>query len=207
MMAAVGIVDYGMGNLRSVEKALGKVGVKAAICRNAVECERYEGLVLPGVGAFADAVKTLRKLEMDRAIREHISAGRNLLGICLGMQLLFEFSEEHGYNRGLGIVPGGCRKLPVGVKVPHVGWNAMAIEKPDALLEGISNGQRFYFVHSYYCAPDDAAWTIGTSEHGIEFTCAVGRDTVRGVQFHPEKSSDAGLRLLANFGALVGALS
>lgn len=204
-MAAVGIIDCGMGNLRSVEKALAFVGVEAAICRRAVECDRYEGLVLPGVGAFADAVKTIRKLEMDRAILEHVSSGRSLLGICLGMQLLFEFSEEHGYNRGLGIVAGGCRKLPGLVKVPHVGWNALATKRADALFEGIGSGGRFYFVHSYYCAPDDASWTIATTDHGIEFVCAIGRGTVWGVQFHPEKSSAAGLRLLANFGALVGA--
>lgn len=206
-MAIVGIIDYGMGNLRSVEKGLQKVGVNAAICERAEECDWYDGLVLPGVGAFKDAIDTLRDLEMDTAIEQYIATGRHLLGICLGMQLLFEYSTEHGRNAGLGIIPGGCLRLPDEVKVPHMGWNVLDIKRPNSLFDGLDNGERFYFVHSFYCAPDDDSWTIGTSDYGIEFACAVGKENVWGLQFHPEKSSALGLHILANFGAMVGALS
>jgi imidazole glycerol-phosphate synthase subunit HisH len=206
-MATVGIIDYGMGNLRSVEKGLQKVGVNAAICDKASSCEWYDGLVLPGVGAFKDAIDTLRRLEMDRAIEEYICTGRHLLGICLGMQLLMEYSEEYGRNEGLGLVPGGCLRLPETVKVPHMGWNVLNIERPNPLLDGLESGERFYFVHSYYCAPDEDKWTIGTTDYGLEFTCALGRENVWGLQFHPEKSSLLGLRILENFGRMVGAAS
>jgi glutamine amidotransferase len=206
-MATVGIIDYGMGNLRSVEKGLEKVGVSTAICDKASSCDCYDGLVLPGVGAFKDAIDTLRRLELDRAIKEYIASGRHLLGICLGMQLLMEYSEEYGRNVGLGIVPGGCLRLPETVKVPHMGWNVLKIERPNALFDGLESGERFYFVHSYYCAPDDDEWIIGTTEYGLEFTCALGRENVWGLQFHPEKSSLLGLRILENFGRMVGAVS
>ncbi|MHB8896834.1 MAG: imidazole glycerol phosphate synthase subunit HisH, partial [Candidatus Geothermincolia bacterium] len=129
-MARVGIIDYGMGNLRSVEKALQKVGVDVAICDRASSCDWYDGLVLPGVGAFKDAIDTLQRLELDKAIHEYVETGRHLLGICLGMQMLFEFSEEHGRNEGLGIVPGGCLRLPDDVKVPHMGWNVLNLKRP-----------------------------------------------------------------------------
>jgi glutamine amidotransferase len=118
-----------------------------------------------------------------------------------------EYSEEDGRNVGLGIVPGGCLRLPETVKVPHMGWNVLKIERPNALFDGLESGERFYFVHSYYCAPDDDEWIIGTTEYGLEFTCALGRENVWGLQFHPEKSSLLGLRILENFGRMVGAVS
>jgi glutamine amidotransferase len=144
---------------------------------------------------------------MDRAIKEYIDTGRHLLGICLGMQLLMEYSEEYGRHEGLGIVPGGCLRLPETVKVPHMGWNVLEIERPNPLFEGLESGERFYFVHSYYCAPDNEEWIIGTTDYGLQFTCALGRENVWGLQFHPEKSSLLGLRILENFGRMVGAVS
>ena len=203
-MTRVGIVDYEMGNLRSVEKGLEKVGVDAAICAEAESFDAFDGLVLPGVGAFGDAMENLKRLGMDEAIREYIATGRHLLGICLGMQLLLEYSEEHGRNEGLGIVPGGCLRLPDTVKVPHMGWNILNVTRENQLFEGLGQADRFYFVHSFYCAPSDGSWTIGTTDYGLEFACAFGRENVWGLQFHPEKSSRLGLEILANFGRMVG---
>ncbi len=206
-MATVGVIDYGMGNLRSVEKGLEKSGVRAALCDSASSFDWYDGLVLPGVGAFKDAVETLRRLEMDAALADYLKTGRHLLGICLGMQLLFDFSDEHGRNEGLGFVPGGCLRLPETVKVPHMGWNTMRIARPNPLFDGLASAERFYFVHSYYCAPEDPSWTIGTTDYGIDFSCAVGKENVWGLQFHPEKSSTLGLHILENFGRMAGAAS
>src|SRR5450759_4318286 len=159
LMTRVGIVDYEMGNLRSVEKGLQKVGVDASICAEAESFDSFDGLVLPGVGAFGDAMENLKRLGMDEAIREYIATGRHLLGICLGMQLLLEYSEEHGRNEGLGIVPGGCLRLPDTVKVPHMGWNILNVTRENQLFEGLGQADRFYFVHSFYCAPSDGSWT------------------------------------------------
>jgi glutamine amidotransferase len=204
-MARVGIIDYGMGNLRSVEKGLQRVGVDAAVSADAKEFDSFDGLVLPGVGAFGEAMENLKRLQMDRAIKEYIATGRHLLGICLGMQVLLEYSEEHGRNVGLGIVPGGCLRLPDTVKVPHMGWNLLRITRPKPLFDRLGDSDRFYFVHSYYCAPSDDSWTIGTTDYGLEFTCALGKGNVWGLQFHPEKSSLLGLEILKNFGRMVEA--
>jgi imidazole glycerol-phosphate synthase subunit HisH len=204
-MPRVGIVDYGMGNLRSVEKGLQKVGVDATLCSEAAEFESFDGLVLPGVGAFGDAIEHLRRRGMDRALHDYIGSGRNLLGICLGLQLLFEYSEEHGRNEGLGVIPGRVRRLPDTVKVPHMGWNVLNVTREVPLFDGVESGSRFYFVHSYYCEPSGDDWTIGTTPYGLEFTCAAGIGNVWGLQFHPEKSSLLGLRILENFGGMVAA--
>ncbi|PKQ28259.1 MAG: imidazole glycerol phosphate synthase subunit HisH [Candidatus Anoxymicrobium japonicum] len=204
-MALIGVIDYGVGNLHSVQKGLEKVGVDAVICSHARELDGFDGLVLPGVGAFGDAMKSLMRLNMDTAILNYIETGRHVLGICLGMQLLFEYSEEHGRNEGLGVVPGGVVRLPDSVKVPHMGWNVLGVKRPNPLFEGIGKDARFYFVHSFYCAPADDSWTIGTTEYGLEFACAMGKDNVWGAQFHPEKSSLLGLEMLKNFGRLAGA--
>jgi glutamine amidotransferase len=203
-MARVGIVDYGMGNLRSVEKGLQKIGVDASICGTASELDSFDGLVLPGVGAFGDAMENLKGLGMDDAIKEYIGTGRHLLGICLGMQLLLEYSEEHGHSEGLGVVEGGCLRLPDSVKVPHMGWNVVDIKRRNPLFDRLMPGDRFYFVHSYYCAPSDDSWVIGTTDYGLEFACALGKGNVWGLQFHPEKSSLLGLEILENFGRMVG---
>jgi imidazole glycerol-phosphate synthase subunit HisH len=206
-MATVGIIDYGMGNLRSVEKGFEKVGVKTAFCDKASSCDWYDALVLPGVGAFRDAIEVLREKELDVALNRYIATGRHLLGICLGMQLMMEHSEEYGHHEGLGLVPGGCMRLPDDVKVPHMGWNVLDIVRPNALFDGLESGERFYFVHSYYCAPSDESWVIGRTDYGGDFTCALGKDNVWGLQFHPEKSSLLGLHILENFGRMAGALT
>jgi glutamine amidotransferase len=206
-MACVGIIDYGMGNLRSVEKGLQKVGVDATVEVDPERLGDYDGLVLPGVGAFGDAMENLKSLGMDSAILDYIRTGRHLLGICLGMQLLLEYSEEHGRNVGLGVVPGGCLRLPDSVKVPHMGWNVLNIKRDNSLMEGLKENDRFYFVHSFYCAPSDPSWVIGTTDYGLEFACAIGKENVWGLQFHPEKSSLRGLEMLANFGRMAGAVT
>jgi glutamine amidotransferase len=202
-MADVGIIDYGMGNIRSVQKGLEKVGVEAELCSEPGRLGSYRGLVLPGVGAFGDAMANLRSRGLVEPVLEQINTGKPLLGICLGMQLLFERSEEHGDFEGLGVVPGAVRRLPDTVKVPHMGWNVLRQVGEQPLFDGIGEGARFYFVHSFYCEPADDSWTIGRTPYGLDFTCAVGRGSVWGLQFHPEKSSLLGLRMLRNFGVVV----
>lgn len=204
-MPRAGIIDYGMGNLRSVEKGLEKAGVASEICADPERLGSYDGLILPGVGAFRDAMENLTDLGMDRAIKDFVSTGRHLLGICLGMQLMLDYSEEHGRNEGLGMIGGGCLRLPDSVKVPHMGWNILKVKQQVPLFEGLSEGDRFYFVHSFYCAPTDEDVVIGTTDYGLEFACAIRKDNVWGMQFHPEKSSLLGLHILENFGRLIGA--
>lgn len=203
MTPGIGIVDYGVGNLRSVEKGFEKVGVSARICARPEELDDYDGLVLPGVGAFGDAMENLKGLGMADALIAYIDSGRQLLGICLGMQLLLTYSEEHGRSEGLGVIPGSVVRLPGEVKVPHMGWNVMNVSKDVPLFEGVDSGSRFYFVHSFYCLPDEAEWTVGVTPYGVEFSSAMGRENVWGVQFHPEKSSLLGLEILRNFGRMV----
>jgi glutamine amidotransferase len=160
---------------------------------------------MPGVGAFGDAMNNLKSRGMDKALLDYIATGRHLLGICLGLQLMFDYSEEHGRNEGLGIIPGRVVRLPGGVKVPHMGWNVLNVTGEIPLFAGLQSGSRFYFVHSFYCEPDDDESTIGTTLYGIEFTCAARRGNVWGLQFHPEKSSVLGLDILRNFGDMVAA--
>ena len=199
----IGIVDYGMGNLRSVEKGFEKVGVAAEVCPEAGRLSSYDGLVLPGVGAFGEAMEHLDGRAMTSVLRDYIGDGRPLLGICLGMQLLFSYSEEHGRNEGLGLVPGAVLRLPDTVKVPHMGWNVVNFSRETQLFNGIESGSRFYFVHSFYCAPDGGDWIAGTTPYGLDFASAICRDGVWGLQFHPEKSSALGLGILKNFGRMV----
>ena len=206
-MPRVGIIDYGMGNLRSVEKGLQKVGVEVEHLTDAERLQSCDGLILPGVGAFGDAMRNLRDLNMIEALRAFIESGRPLLGICLGLQLLFDYSEEHGRFEGLGVIPGRVVRLPGSVKVPHMGWNVVEVKRDTPLFESIEQGSRFYFVHSFYCDPVDSACTIATTPYGLDFTCAAGKDNVLGVQFHPEKSSTLGLSVLENFGKMVSSSS
>lgn len=191
-----------MGNLRSVQKALEQLGYAAVVTSDAAVVAGAQGIVLPGVGAFADAARRLAELGLDAAIREAIAAGRPFLGICLGLQLLFEGSEENGWHAGLGIFKGWVRRLPSNLKVPHMGWNQVQQVGPAAIFAGIPNNTPFYFVHSYYADPAEPDVILARTDYGILFPCAVGRGTVFGVQFHPEKSSRWGLKLLANFGEL-----
>lgn len=199
----IGIVDYGRGNLRSVEKALEKVGFETIIMTSPEELGRIDGLILPGVGAFADAMDSLKTGGWIEPLTQFAQSGRPFLGICLGMQVLFEVGEEHGEHNGLGLLAGRVVKFPPGPKVPHMGWNSLKLEKPSFLLEGIPDGAYFYFVHSYYAAPSEKSDIIATSDYGIIFSAVVGKNNVWGAQFHPEKSSPWGLTLLTNFGKWV----
>ncbi|KJR49553.1 Imidazole glycerol phosphate synthase amidotransferase subunit [Desulfosporosinus sp. I2] len=199
----IGIVDYGRGNLRSVEKALEKVGYQAKIMNDPQELSEVDGLILPGVGAFADAMGALKIMDWIEPLTQFAHSGRPFLGICLGMQLLFEIGEEHGEHAGLGLLAGRVIKFPPGGKVPHMGWNSLNFEQSSRLLDGIPNQSDFYFVHSYYADPSESRDIIATSDYGIVFPAVVGRENVWGAQFHPEKSSPWGLKLLTNFGKLV----
>ncbi len=197
--AGICILDYGMGNLRSVEKALEHVGAAATIANDAEAVRAADGVILPGVGAFPKAMERVRELGLDELIAERRDAGVPILGICLGLQLFFDATTEFGGARGIGLLPGGVAELDAGeLKVPHIGWSPVRWEKASRLTEGIESGTPFYFVHSF--APDPAPEDLlGSAAYGARFACAAERDNVFGVQFHPEKSSSAGLRLLANF--------
>lgn len=200
---AIAIIDYGMGNLRSVQKGLEHVGFPAFITSRAEEILAAPGVVLPGVGAFADAMKNLRELGLVDVIHRVVQAGTPFLGICLGLQLMFSSSEEDGWHQGLDIFPGKVLRLPGGLKVPHMGWNQVRIRGESPLWHGIPDGTSFYFVHSYYVQAGDPRVVTGVTEYGIPFTSVAGRGNVFGVQFHPEKSSSLGLQVLKNFGGLV----
>lgn len=190
------ILDYGMGNLRSVERALRALGADPAIQTDLRGATR---LIIPGVGAFGAAMERIGPLAP--AIREFAAAGHPVLGICLGMQLLFEQSEELGEFAGLGLVPGQVRYLvkTEGIKIPHMGWNQLEIRQSEGLHSGISTSEQVYFVHSLYCDPVDSAVIASTSDHGITFPATIQKGKIWGTQFHPEKSGAPGLRMLQNF--------
>jgi len=205
----IAIVDYGMGNLRSVQKAFERLGADAAIVTSPEAVLRAEKVVLPGVGAFADAMRHLREQGLVEPLLEVIRRGVPFLGICLGLQLLFDVSYEDGEHTGLGVIPGKVVRfdfsgLPAGerLKVPHMGWNQLFWERPCPLLTGLESGTWFYFVHSYYVVPFDESVICGRCNYGVEFTAMIWRDNVFAMQFHPEKSQSAGLKILANFAAL-----
>jgi len=196
----IAILDYGMGNLRSVEKALERVGRQAEITSDHQRIRAAEGLVLPGVGAFPKAMAEIRRRELDVVLRERVDAGVPVLGICLGMQLLFERSEELGGAEGLGLLPGPVERLDAGgLKLPQIGWNAVAWTNGSPLHRGLPDPCPFYHVHTFAPRPSDPDVVLGTATYGGDFASAVGRDNVFGVQFHPEKSGPDGLALLANF--------
>ena len=200
---AVPVVDYGMGNRRSVEKALEHVGARARITRDHVELRAADGLVVPGVGAFPKAMANLRELGLDELIAEQLGAGAPVLGICLGMQVLFESSVELGGAAGLGLLPGTVSELDPGEgKLPHIGWNRVRFRRESSLTTGLPAACAFFHVHSFVPRPTDPADVLGESEYGEPFVSAVDRDPVFGVQFHPEKSSTHGLELLRNFAAI-----
>jgi glutamine amidotransferase len=197
----IAVVDYGMGNRRSVEKALEHVGARASISSDPARLRAAAGLVVPGVGAFPRAMERVRELGLDELLRERVQAGTPVLGICLGMQIAFDSSTEMGGATGLGIVPGEVRELePGNLKLPHIGWNEVRFAKPGSpLVEGLPSSCAFYHVHSFAPVPAAEEDILGTAEYGQPFVSAVERGSFYGVQFHPEKSSAAGLRLLANF--------
>ena len=199
-MKTVAILDYGMGNLRSVEKAFEHVGAAVVRTADVDAAADAAGLVLPGVGAFPKAMARVRELGFDRLIEARAGEGTPVLGICLGMQLLFERSTELGGADGLGVLAGAVEPLAApGLKVPHIGWEPMRLERASEVTEGIDSETPFYFVHTFAPRPADPADVLGTAVYGERFACAVARPPFYGLQFHPEKSSAAGLRLLANF--------
>ena len=193
----ISILDYGMGNLRSVAKAVDRVGGEPLTTSDPAEAVRADAMVVPGVGAFGACMAGLREHGLDRAVVDYAEMGRPLLGVCLGMQVLFESSEEDDVL-GLGIVPGTVVRLPADVKVPHMGWNDVAWTGSHPLSEGLDGGSTFYFVHSYACVPSGDDVTVGETDYGIRFAAAIGRDNLFGTQFHPEKSGDAGLEIYRN---------
>jgi glutamine amidotransferase len=197
----IAVVDYGMGNRRSVEKALEHVGARAVITRDHAAIAGADGIVLPGVGAFPRAMRNLRELGLEPLLRDRAAAGVPLLGVCLGMQLLFDSSTEHEGATGLGLLPGDVTALTPGParKLPHIGWNLVTLRRPSRLTAGLGDAAAFYHVHSFACRPADERDTVGTSEYGEVFASVVERGNVAGVQFHPEKSSRDGLSLLRTF--------
>ena len=200
MTASVAIADYGMGNLRSVEKALERVGASASVTSDPAAVLAADGAVLPGVGAFPKAMEEIRALELEQALRDRVATGRPLLGICLGMQLLFEGSSELGGAVGLGLLPGTVEPLPTdGLKLPQIGWNEVAWTRRCALNEDLPDPCAFYHVHSFAAVPAEADDVAGEAVYGGRFASAVARDALWGVQFHPEKSGPQGLRLLSGF--------
>jgi glutamine amidotransferase len=209
----IAIVDYGMGNLHSVQKGFERVGFPAEVTHDADLIRQAEGLVLPGVGAFRKAMENLQARALTDPIRRYVEGGRPFLGICLGLQLLFSESEEFGAERGLGVFKGKVVRFPgpgspvwpggEPLKVPHMGWNSIRICKNAAALKGIADGAHFYFVHSYYPVPEDGGITATMTDYGLPFVSSVSEGNLYACQFHPEKSQSAGLRILENFGRLV----
>jgi glutamine amidotransferase len=199
----IAIADYGIGNLGSVTKGFRHAGAEVRLTGDPDELRRAKALVLPGDGAFAATMEEVEKRGLVPVLREAVQAGKPLLGICIGMQILFEESEEHGRHRGLGFLPGRVRRFDGDLPVPHMGWNALRPHRPHPILDGVAEGSYVYFVHSYYCdAPEDVV--VASSDYGREFPAIVGRGSVLGVQFHPEKSQEVGLRMVASFVRMVG---
>ncbi|AJA49332.1 imidazole glycerol phosphate synthase subunit HisH [Clostridium pasteurianum DSM 525 = ATCC 6013] len=196
------IVDYGIGNLRSVQKAFESFGGKCNITSSVDEILNSDGIILPGVGAFPDAMENIKKLNMDKALKNAAEAGVPILGICLGMQLLFDESDEIRPTEGLGLIKGRIKKFEVNLKIPHMGWNSLNILKKSPLLEGVKDGSYAYFVHSYYAELEEDNLDAD-SFYGINVPAAVSKNNVFGFQFHPEKSGDPGIKMLKNFWGLL----
>jgi len=199
----IAIIDYGGGNLRSVQNGFAAAGFPTVVTDEQHELEAADGLVLPGVGAFGQAMKNLRQSGLGQLLLRRVAAGVPLLGICLGLQLLFEKSDEKGEHAGLGLIEGAVVPFSGVLKVPQIGWNQLSIRREHLLLEGIRQGDYFYFVHSFYACPTDPAVVLASADYGGEFAAVVQKDHLFGIQFHPEKSSRLGLQILKNFGRLV----
>lgn len=198
-MSQVAIIDYGVGNLRSVEKAFAATGCDAIVSGDEGVLRAAHRLVLPGVGAFAACMKALKERDLERLVREKASEGTPLLGVCVGMQLLFEESDEFGSTPGLGLLKGNVRRFANDLVVPQVGWNRIYQKHEHALFEGVADGSFCYFVHSFYCQPGDDNVVAGETDYGQRYASVVANGNICGVQFHPEKSQDVGLRMLKNF--------
>lgn len=196
------IIDYGVGNLFSLRSSLRAIGIDADYTGNPVEIRKADKLILPGVGAFRDAREALRSTGLDRVVQEEAGKGKPLMGICLGMQMLFDWSYEYGEYEGLGLIPGEIvpmeGRIPKDLPIPHIGWNELMLKQPSPLMKNTANGDYVYFVHSYY-AETPTEYVIATTDYGVEMTAAVQKDNVYGCQFHPEKSSEVGLSILKAF--------
>lgn len=199
----IGIIDYGRGNISSVETALEKGGFKNITTDDHELLRKCDGLILPGVGAFKDGMKDLENRGLIPIIEEVVKSGKPLLGICLGLHLLFEVGEEDGESKGLGLLEGRVERLTTTFKIPHIGWNDLKIINPSPILDGIVDGDNFYFVHSYQAHPVDKSIIIATCNYGQDIVAVVSKNNIFGVQFHPEKSSHKGMVLIQNFGKLV----
>lgn len=202
----IAIIDYGMGNLRSVEKGFHKIGIDARVTGNPLIIEDASGIVLPGVGAFRDCMRNLEKASLIESIIRAIEKGKPYLGICLGLQILFTESEEFGLTEGLNLLKGKVVRFRFekeDLKIPHMGWNNIKIKKRAPLLEGVEDNSFFYFVHSYYVVPEDREIITTTTDYGLEFTSMIWKDHIFATQFHPEKSQSNGLRILKAFGDFV----
>lgn len=201
----IAVVDYGVGNLYSLTGSLKYLGLETVVTSSPDDFERADKIILPGVGAFGDAARKLRESGVTDALYKQVALKKPLLGICLGMQLLFEGSTEYGYTEGLSLIPGMVREIPqdkiAPLKVPHMGWNSLVFKAESPVFKYVSEGERVYYVHSYYAA-DCAQYVTATSQYGMEITGAVQKDNVFGTQFHPEKSGDTGLRILKAFAEL-----
>jgi len=202
----IAIVDYGMANLRSVQKAFEQVGHRAQIISTPEQIEKTDKIVLPGVGAFQDAVRWLREKNLDQPIVNHINRGRPFLGICLGFQMLFDVGYEDGEHKGLGVFRGACVRFDVdrtmNLKVPHMGWNQLQVKRPSPLMKDLLENSCVYFVHGYHVIPSDEGIIATTTDYGRPFVSSIWRDNVMATQFHPEKSQKVGLKMLENFAAL-----
>jgi glutamine amidotransferase len=195
----IAIVDYGAGNLRSVARAVAHVGFDAGVTADPHDVEAADAVILPGVGAAADTMRNLREHKMVEPVREYIASGRPFFGVCMGQQALLSVSEEGGEHACLDIIPGRVKKLPAGQKVPHMGWNQVRQTSEHFIFREIPDESYFYFVHSYYPEPEDAAVVIGETDYGVTFASVLARDNIVATQFHPEKSSDMGLQMYRNF--------
>ena len=193
------IVDYGAGNLRSVERAVARAGFESLISSRPEDVAAAGVLIVPGVGAAADTMRNLRERGLVEPIRQYIAAGRPFLGVCMGLQALLTVSEEGGEHECLGVIPGRVRRLPQGLKVPHMGWNRVRQRRPHPVFDGIPDGAYFYFVHSYYPDPEDGSVVVGETDYGVTFASVVAADSLVATQFHPEKSGEVGLRFYENF--------
>ena len=199
-MTKLVIIDYGVGNFRNVQKAFEAIGANAQITESVAAVEAAEAVVLPGVGAFGDAIDNLRQRGLDRPVLNAVKAGKPLIGICVGLQLLFEESEEMGHHQGLGILPGKIVRFPeTELPVPHMGWNQITPVQNHPLLKNIDPGDFAYFAHSYYAKPTNDADVIARTDYGLDYASIVGRENVCAIQFHPEKSQQVGLQILKNF--------
>jgi glutamine amidotransferase len=201
----IAIVDYGVGNLFSLQSSLAAIGAEAVVTADPAVLRAADKILLPGVGAFEDAAKKLRKLSLDKLLKELTDSGKPLLGICLGMQMLFDKSYEYGEHQGLGLIPGTVKPIadviPESLKIPHIGWNALKFRGENPIFKYISEGDCVYFVHSFYAADCEES-VIATAEYGADLTAAVARGNVYGCQFHPEKSGTVGLKILKAFAEL-----